>query len=274
MLVEHRDCNRQACAVDCQVGEWTAWSACSRVCGSGEQSRTRLVTRAAASGGAPCPARAETRPCNTQPANACGGCAALVARPGAECGGCGKVVCDGADRTTCQDPARTCRALGASCGTPADGCGGQLDCGACADALTACGPGFSCTCGKPTALYSPAGDLQKGKRAVSPDGQWYATAEGVFSAAGQLVTALPDVKAFDWHPAQAGRFAVMHHFAPPDALAVITVVQIDGASRPAPVARATADRWFHAMAWQNGDKLALGGADGGCTTVTAVQPAP
>jgi hypothetical protein len=274
-LVEQRDCNPQPCAVDCRVSEWTAWSACSKTCGGGEQSRSRRVITPASSGGASCPPLAETRPCNTNPVNACGGCGTLGTAPGAACGGCGMMVCDGTNNTTCRDPARTCMSLAATCGTPADGCGGQLDCGACADALTACGDGFTCACGKPTALYSPAGDLQKDRRAASPDRQWYATAAGVFTAGGQLVAPLDGAKAFDWHPTMSGRFAVMHHFSPPDPLALISVHQIGDPGRPVPVARATADQWFHAMAWQHDEKLALGAAaGGGCATVTTVRPTP
>ena len=53
-------------ARDCQVGDWTAWSACSAKCGGGTHNRSRSITTPAAHGGKACPALQETRPCNTQ----------------------------------------------------------------------------------------------------------------------------------------------------------------------------------------------------------------
>jgi hypothetical protein len=61
-------CNTQACPIDCVVSDWGAWSDCSGgTCGTGSQSRTRTVTRAAANGGATCPSLSESRPCALQP---------------------------------------------------------------------------------------------------------------------------------------------------------------------------------------------------------------
>ena len=56
---------------DCLVSAWSAWSACSKSCDGGNQSRTRTVTRQAANGGAACPSLSEQQSCNTQgcPAN-------------------------------------------------------------------------------------------------------------------------------------------------------------------------------------------------------------
>jgi hypothetical protein len=65
-LSEMQNCNTQACPIDCQVGEWTAWSACDKSCGGGKQTRTRLITKPAENGGKPCPALTETQDCNTQ----------------------------------------------------------------------------------------------------------------------------------------------------------------------------------------------------------------
>ena len=52
-------------AVNCQVGSWTSWSACSHQCGtSGTQERTRQQTQAASCGGT-CPySLRETQACN------------------------------------------------------------------------------------------------------------------------------------------------------------------------------------------------------------------
>lgn len=60
-------CNLQPCPINCQVGNWSAWSSCSATCGTGFQSRTRPVLVAAAHGGAACPVTTETISCNTQP---------------------------------------------------------------------------------------------------------------------------------------------------------------------------------------------------------------
>ena len=52
-------------AVNCQVGNWTSWSACSRLCGtSGTQQRTRAVTQAASCGGSRPYSLRQTQACN------------------------------------------------------------------------------------------------------------------------------------------------------------------------------------------------------------------
>lgn len=61
-------CNMQACgkATDCEWGAWTDWSACSRQCGGGEQSRYRHITSVPKDGGKPCDKldNVEVRSCN------------------------------------------------------------------------------------------------------------------------------------------------------------------------------------------------------------------
>lgn len=53
--------------VDCEVGAWSAWGACSETCGGGTQTRTRAILTPPANGGAACPALSEAQACNTQP---------------------------------------------------------------------------------------------------------------------------------------------------------------------------------------------------------------
>lgn len=61
-------CSEQTCPVDCEVGAFTEWSACTKSCNTGSQSRTRVVTRDQAHGGKPCPNLKATTSCST---NAC-----------------------------------------------------------------------------------------------------------------------------------------------------------------------------------------------------------
>jgi hypothetical protein len=125
-------------------------------------------------------------------------------------------------------------------------------------------------CGRPTALYSPSGVLQTDRRAVSPDGRFYATSAGVFTAAGALVFAFTDAKGFDWHPQVSGRFALMLHFNPPQPRASVIVHQI-GPGGAVPVAGARSDQWHHYLAWADDEQIALGG-EASCTTVARVRP--
>jgi hypothetical protein len=55
-LSESRPCNTVACKVDCVMSAWGEWGDCSTTCGNGQKTRSRLVIRAASSGGLPCPA--------------------------------------------------------------------------------------------------------------------------------------------------------------------------------------------------------------------------
>jgi hypothetical protein len=65
-LREESTCNTQACPIDCQMGEWSEWSACNKSCGGGVQMRNRPVLVEPAQGGNSCPSTQEVKDCNTQ----------------------------------------------------------------------------------------------------------------------------------------------------------------------------------------------------------------
>jgi len=50
-LTATQACNDGPCAVDCEVGDWGAWGACSETCGAGSQERSREKTVVEADGG-------------------------------------------------------------------------------------------------------------------------------------------------------------------------------------------------------------------------------
>eukprot|EP01013_Petalomonas_cantuscygni_P015357 TRINITY_DN3164_c0_g1_i1.p1 TRINITY_DN3164_c0_g1~~TRINITY_DN3164_c0_g1_i1.p1 ORF type:complete len:6949 (+),score=1286.42 TRINITY_DN3164_c0_g1_i1:147-20993(+) len=56
-------CNEKVCDVDCEVSDWSAWSACSEPCGSGTQSATRMILTQATGAGKPCPSLKKSREC-------------------------------------------------------------------------------------------------------------------------------------------------------------------------------------------------------------------
>eukprot|EP00937_MAST-01D_sp_MAST-1D-sp2_P001076 g1076.t1 len=66
-LVESRECNTQACAIDCKVSEWPAWGHCSHTCGTGVSTRQRRVMLHAAHGGKACPRLSESKSCMRGP---------------------------------------------------------------------------------------------------------------------------------------------------------------------------------------------------------------
>jgi hypothetical protein len=273
-LVETQGCNLPPCPADCVTSAWSPWSACNKACGGGARWRSRTVVRPPTAGGAACGELMQTEACNVAAVNGCGGCGKLALTPQAACGTCGKVVCAGPDQTTCEDPARTCQQAGATCGAPSDGCGGKLSCGDCLDALTSCAASFACGCGRPTSLGSPGGGLEIGKQAVSPDGRFFANAGGIHQSTGQLVMSLDTVKGFDWHPSQAGRFAIMRHFSPPLPLCVVEVYDIDASAQAMLKARAESNsQWHHFMAWDGDGTIALG-AENVCQTVSTIAPQP
>jgi hypothetical protein len=47
-------CGQEACPVDCQLSDWTAWGTCSKTCGNGTSTSTREIVRNATHGGAAC----------------------------------------------------------------------------------------------------------------------------------------------------------------------------------------------------------------------------
>ena len=53
------------------MGEWRDWSACSKTCGTGEQTRTRAIVTQPSAGGRECGPTTESRPCNTDPCPDC-----------------------------------------------------------------------------------------------------------------------------------------------------------------------------------------------------------
>ena len=55
------------CPVDCEVGQWAAWTECSAACGPGTQTRSRAVLTPAADGGASCPRTWKQRGCRAGP---------------------------------------------------------------------------------------------------------------------------------------------------------------------------------------------------------------
>jgi len=63
---ETRACNTRACAVDCVMGPYGAWSSCSKECGGGVMSQTREVITPASNGGKKCPCLINQKKCNTQ----------------------------------------------------------------------------------------------------------------------------------------------------------------------------------------------------------------
>lgn len=65
-LEEQRKCNHGPCPVHCNVSEFTAWSPCSKSCGTGTQTRTRDVLQHAEHGGYVCPFLTEFQDCNAQ----------------------------------------------------------------------------------------------------------------------------------------------------------------------------------------------------------------
>ena len=65
--VETRSCKPDGIpkSIDCEMSDWTAWSACDKECNGGQQFRTRQITKEAAEHGKSCSGDVhEVRPCN------------------------------------------------------------------------------------------------------------------------------------------------------------------------------------------------------------------
>jgi len=62
------DCNMQACPTDCVMGDWNAWSTCTKSCGEkGSQRRHRRIITPASDGGKACGAAEEHEECDMGP---------------------------------------------------------------------------------------------------------------------------------------------------------------------------------------------------------------
>ncbi|KAL5010540.1 hypothetical protein ScPMuIL_012845 [Solemya velum] len=60
-----KKCKLPKCAINCEMGEWEEWSACSKSCGENSiQERRRPILQRAKHGGIDCPAKREKRFCN------------------------------------------------------------------------------------------------------------------------------------------------------------------------------------------------------------------
>lgn len=62
---DKQSCNLRNCPIDCEWGEYSDWSMCTKSCGGGEKSRTRKKLIQAENGGAACEGDStEVTPCN------------------------------------------------------------------------------------------------------------------------------------------------------------------------------------------------------------------
>jgi len=65
---ESKNCNEQPCQRDCAWAPFAEWTPCSKSCGTGAQTRSRIQLQSAANGGHDCEGLGtESRNCNTQP---------------------------------------------------------------------------------------------------------------------------------------------------------------------------------------------------------------
>merc|ERR1712216_501369 len=66
-LLQKEPCRVIPCPINCELSKWTQWGKCSKVCGSGEHTRSRSVTTTAKYNGIGCGSLTQRRYCNTQP---------------------------------------------------------------------------------------------------------------------------------------------------------------------------------------------------------------
>jgi hypothetical protein len=59
-------CQMGPCGVDCTMGAWSSWKACTKTCGGGVSTRVRTTIQEAADRGRQCPSLAESVPCNVE----------------------------------------------------------------------------------------------------------------------------------------------------------------------------------------------------------------
>jgi Spondin-like TSP1 domain/Thrombospondin type 1 domain len=70
-ILESRVCNTETCPggeppnpVNCRTSPWTGWGNCTKTCGGGTQTRTRVIEQEPMNGGTECPNLTESQPCN------------------------------------------------------------------------------------------------------------------------------------------------------------------------------------------------------------------
>jgi len=63
-LAMQQACNEFPCPIDCAMGDWSGWSACSKDCGGGVEVRARHTKQESAHGGDVCESNEDTRQCN------------------------------------------------------------------------------------------------------------------------------------------------------------------------------------------------------------------
>lgn len=64
-LTQQRECNTQACPIDCVVSSFGKWGACTKSCGGGTQIRRRGIVTAPKFGGKRCPIVTDSTSCNS-----------------------------------------------------------------------------------------------------------------------------------------------------------------------------------------------------------------
>merc|ERR1719502_1671699 len=67
MMSEVQNCNSHACAVDCQMSQWSSWGACSKSCGKSYKFQQRSIRRVSENGGLKCGPVLKSAQCQVQP---------------------------------------------------------------------------------------------------------------------------------------------------------------------------------------------------------------